>query len=442
MMRPLLTLLLAGCSVAGVEPGPASLELPSCGSITDHGAVANDGLDDSPAVQAAVDACAAAGGGTVSVPVGVYTLARHGGWAYFAVGLADGVELRGDSRAGSILRLAPGSASSVKLLQADGTTDAAVTNITLDGDKANQTVNEHRHGVVVQDSARFRVEQVTAQNFTGDGVYLYNGVTDATVRDVRATGNTRNGLTIAPSIPGVQVRGVSVSNSQFVANAAQQFDSEPGGEGRIEDVRISDCLFDAEGISTEYVLTISGTSTAFKGNGWHVVNSRINGPIVIVWFDDVTLTGNTIQNPTTKAAILVYRTASRVAITGNRIALTSTTVTSGRAVYVAATSSTSQPDDIVISSNIISAAFATNMGIDIGGAARATITGNTISGAGSVAWYPGIRVRGTVQSVKSVIVTGNNIRGFVKGFDVHDAQNVQTVVVTGNTFNDLPLVWP
>lgn len=440
-MRTLILVLLAACTPASAASVSQASLVAGCTDVDAHGAIPGDGLDDAPAIQDAIDACAAAGGGTVTVPAGVYTLARHGGWAYFTLVLADGVHLRGESRSGSILQLAPNSVASLTLIHTVGAVDAALTDLTLDGNRAAQSPSEHRHGLTSNGSTRLRIERVTAQNFTGDGLYLYNGTTDVTVRDVRSSDNDRNGITIAPSVPGVQVRGVSISGSQFVRNNAQQIDSEPGGEARIEDVRISDCLVDAEGVSSEYVLTISGTGTAYKGNGWHVSNSRINGPINIVWFDDVTLTGNDIQNPTTKAAVHVYRSTARVTITGNRIALTHPTLTSAAVVRIIATSSTSQPDDVVVSGNVISAVFPTNMGVAVSGARRVVVTGNTVSG-GSAYYYPGIRVRGTVPTVASVIVTGNNVRGFWKGFDVHDAHNVQTVVVTGNTFNDLPLVWP
>lgn len=65
---PVTALLLLACAHAALVPPP-----PGVGhNVRDHGAVGDGVALDSPAVQAAVDACAAAGGGTVLFPAGVY----------------------------------------------------------------------------------------------------------------------------------------------------------------------------------------------------------------------------------------------------------------------------------------------------------------------------------------------------------------------------------
>lgn len=57
-------------------PGGIPSALPACAAITSHGAVANDGLDDTAALEAAAEACGQAGGGVVSLPAGTFHLDR------------------------------------------------------------------------------------------------------------------------------------------------------------------------------------------------------------------------------------------------------------------------------------------------------------------------------------------------------------------------------
>ncbi|WP_224244378.1 glycosyl hydrolase family 28-related protein [Hyalangium gracile] len=60
---------------AGV-PNGIPTQLTSCGSVTSHGAVANDNQDDAAALEAAAEACGQAGGGAVSIPAGTFHLDR------------------------------------------------------------------------------------------------------------------------------------------------------------------------------------------------------------------------------------------------------------------------------------------------------------------------------------------------------------------------------
>lgn len=443
-MRASVAAVSAGAlAVAGVvaysvtsEPAPSG-----CGPVTVHGAVAGDEGDDVGAFQSAIDACAGAGGGTVLVPNGRYVIGERVG-TYGSLTLATNVQLRGETRAGAVLVQAPGVAASHSLIYTGGGADVSVTDLTLDGNRAAQTADEHRHGLVATGSAHLRVERVTAQGFTGDGFYVSNGVVDAAFRDVRSSDNTRNGLTLGPSAIGLQVRGVSISGSQFLRNGAQQVDSEPGPLARIADVRLSDSLIDPEGASSDYALTISGSNISNKGSEWSVHGNRINGAVVVVWTDDVTLTGNIITNPTTKPAIFIYRASSRVAVVGNQIALTNPSATSEGAVRMAGTAGEGQqPDDVLIAGNGIRTSFASNLGVDMHGGKRAAIVGNSIVGAGVSSGWVGVRVRGSVP-VASVLVTGNSIRNFSGGFAVHNPEGVSHVHVAENTFNDRTLVWP
>lgn len=69
-------------------PKPAKTDRDSLYDVIDYGAAGDGAADDQPAIQAALDAAGAAGGGTVYLPVGQYKVSTH-------LNVPAGVELRG-----------------------------------------------------------------------------------------------------------------------------------------------------------------------------------------------------------------------------------------------------------------------------------------------------------------------------------------------------------
>lgn len=87
------TLLLALC-LSGQFPAPPPTPAPRTFDVRSYGAVPDDGADDARAVNAAVSACSAAGGGVVSVPRGRYDMGNP-----VDLSRVQGVTLRGDGPA-------------------------------------------------------------------------------------------------------------------------------------------------------------------------------------------------------------------------------------------------------------------------------------------------------------------------------------------------------
>lgn len=422
MKYALLLLALAGCAPA-MGSSLAELSVDRCGDIVSFGAIPDDGLDDSPAIQDAVDTCAAAGGGEVGVPTGVFTLARHEGWDYYGVSLADGVHLRGYSRAGSVLEMLPGTAPSVRLLSTNGAVDAAITDLTLDGRKDDQSVSPHRHAIFADTSSRLRLERLNIYKFTGDGIYLYYGANDTVIRDVDVHDNDRNGLTL-----GSTLHGVAVVDSAFKNNYAQQIDSEPTTGYTVNDVSIRGCHL-AGGNS--YALTISGTGTTSRGHTWDVSGNRIDGSVFVVWADRVSISGNIVRNPLSgNPGIEVYRGSSAIVVANNVVE--SPVV----GVRVLATSVGQQPDDVVVSGNTVKITATAGFGIELRGPLRATVTGNSLVGPGSSsAGYSGIRLRSTV-AVRSAVIADNTLRGFSVGILVVVNETIGYQSISGNVLDN------
>jgi hypothetical protein len=136
----------------------------------DFGAVGDGRTDDRAAIQRAVDACAAGGGGVVRIPAGDYRLDSgdfHAGSSTFvAIRLADDIHLVGDGRGKTVLRSERRGLNLIGSFEADG---ISVSSMTLAGGDQD--------GVKVEASSRVSVTDVEAHGFyIGIAAYGCTGV--------------------------------------------------------------------------------------------------------------------------------------------------------------------------------------------------------------------------------------------------------------------------
>lgn len=365
------------------------------------------GTDSRVEIQALLDATPA--GGTLTLPDGEYPVSRAGSM-YYALHVPAGVTVRGSGA--TVIKQASGTAASVRVFQMDGA-GATLERLTIDGNYAAQTVDEHRAGVFIT-AADVTVRDLISRNFTGDGVYVYTGADRAFIDRVTATGNQRNGITIAGGT------GVTVVGGLYTGNLAQQVDSEPGTPNTVDDVTIANVTIDA-GASTDYALTISGSSAAYKSTGWRVTGCVITGGINVVWADDVFVASNTITLPYAKA-LRVYRTSSRITIARNTIYQTNAALRYPSAIFVVGTGTDSAPADVLITGNSIFCNAPSSLGIRLEGILSASVVDNVLVGADSAfASASGVYVRTTniSQPIALVTILGNSIIGFgQRGVDI------------------------
>ncbi|MCE9577112.1 MAG: right-handed parallel beta-helix repeat-containing protein [Deltaproteobacteria bacterium] len=426
---------LVACRASGSLTVSSVPEVVPAGvtSVKSFGAVGDGVTDDRAAVQAAIDA-ATATGGTVYFPPGTYAISRDRSFA-FGLKVAGTVHLRGAGQGRSVIQQQAGAAPSVRLLNVSGD-HVVIEDLTLDGNRSRQAPNEQRHGLFAGDAQGLVVQRVTAQNFTGDGFYLYNGTRDARFSDVLATGNGRNGLTL-----GGMVDGTAIVRSRFVENTAQQLDSEPGGANIVSNTTITASLFDGGTASKQYVLTCSGTGTASKGHGWSIVGNTINGPVMIVWADDVKLVGNIGVNPSPKSFVTVYRSSANVMIMANRLKQTQAEKAQLAGVLVMGTAN-SGPSQVLVANNDIELTYAASFGVRASGASSVVIVGNLLRGAGRAAvGYAGVHLRATSadDTFRSAVIRGNTIENFgERGVSIvgNGSARLLSVEIIGNTFSD------
>ena len=384
-------------------------------------------IDARAELQALIDATPY--GGTLDLPAGSYFVTRAGS-AYYALRVPAGVRVRGN---GTTIRQAPGIGASVRTFQMDGA-GATLEHLTGDGDAANQVVNEHEAFAFIA-APDCALRKVVATNFMGDGLYVYTGGDRALIEGCTATGNRRNGITIAGGT------GVRVYGGTFAGNAAQQVDSEPGAGLTVNDVTIADAVIDC-GSSAQFALTISGSSSTARSTGWRVTGCTITGGINVVWADDVLIGTNTVTLPGA-LPVRVYRTSSRITIARNTI--TQANAAQGSypsAIYVVGTGTGQAPDDVVITGNTIACAAPSALGVRLEGLLSASVVGNGITG-GNTAYSGGAGVYGRATNVNTpfalMTVVGNTITGFgQRGVSIqgNGAAQMTMLRAVGNTIGD------
>ncbi|MFB6619343.1 glycosyl hydrolase family 28-related protein [Streptomyces sp. NPDC085524] len=96
------TALISGTGTAAAATAAVAAGTPDWFDVKAHGAVGDGSADDTAAVQRALDAAAAAGGGTVYFPVGKYLVKPAAGTPALAV-KADGIRLAGAGAKASML---------------------------------------------------------------------------------------------------------------------------------------------------------------------------------------------------------------------------------------------------------------------------------------------------------------------------------------------------
>lgn len=419
-------ILVASAMFAGCVPAPVTGQhtaaLAASANVRDYGAVGDGVTDDRAAIQATLTA--AAPGVIVYVPNGVYLVGKGGG--AWCLTVQAGVTLRGESRDGAVLLQAPGIAGSVRLLEVDSPS-VTITTLTLDGDRALQTADEHRAGAFVT-AADVTVRDVTARAFSGDGLYFYGGSDRFVVDNVLSIGHGRNGMTVG----GVSAGG-RVINSQFFDSHAQQFDSEPGAVAVISDLTISGSTFDGRGSSTDYAVTVSGGASTARAHDWLIRDNVINGGLHTVWADRIVIRHNIGTNQTGRPHVSLYRTGFDNVIEDNDLTTTGT----GDMVNLTATGE-GGPMRSMVRRNRLHGGI---MGVHAEGGVSVEVTDNDIAGPGVLSGGSGVYLRATdpTRPFAYAVVRRNRVSNFGRigmAIDGNGAAQLAYLDVTDNVFFD------
>ncbi len=190
-------------------------------SVVRYGAVGGDALDDRVAINSAIVAANAAGGGTVFFPDGVYYVSKDPASAKQAISLLSNVAIRGESREGVIIKLLDDVLHDTPVMSADvgGVAEnISITNLTIDGNKSRPATagggtGSEDEGINIKDGKNILIHNVRVRDCAMDGIDLDAG-TKITLSNLYIDNNDGTGLHAA----GSGVIYMLLTNSQFYDN--------------------------------------------------------------------------------------------------------------------------------------------------------------------------------------------------------------------------------
>ena len=203
--------------------------------VRDYGALGNGVTNDTVAIQAAIDAAFAAGGGVVYLPQGVYRVSGDGTPSGNCLTMHSQVDLIGDGMGSTVIKLVDGSSEPLmgmigspagEVLQGVGISD-----LSLDGNRDNSSgeVNGwHLAANTVGVSSNLSLERVEIRDVSGSGFRVDGQTSNLLIKESVAQGNGLDGFA-----------STDADNSQFTDNQAYGND----GNGFALDTSHADLTF-------------------------------------------------------------------------------------------------------------------------------------------------------------------------------------------------------
>lgn len=206
------------CTVSGATGASSTT------TTTVPGATPNDGLDDFPAIQSAINNAGAAGGGVVTLPAGTFLINKH-------LMLKSGVRLQGVGpqtviKAGPSFLATRGARGGYPVISTNGAVNVSIANLTADqsGDTLNGNVpgRLHEYLVDIRDSRNALVDGVHTRNpFTYSLAAV--GSSKFCIRNSSTRSETRGKYN--------QLDGIHVLNSAFGDVIGNDVDQRLGTDG-------------------------------------------------------------------------------------------------------------------------------------------------------------------------------------------------------------------
>lgn len=394
-----------------------------------YSATGDGTTDDSASIRAAIAACAANGGGTVYFPNGTYLVSQDGsnGWC---LELPDNIYILGESQNAVIIKLADGQAAFVRPFYVSGKTNVVISGLTIDGNKANQSVEEHRAGIFIDETNDVLIFRVISKNNTGDGIHLHgsggSNCFDLVISQCTFSTNDRDGITLT----GGGISNLRVMNCIAIDNAADGFHIE--GQIPCNDITLRECEFSSADLVNNLGVTFTGVDINNRSTRLTMVDCHVVGIIFIYYCTDVNIIGNYISSPK-HSAVTVYTGNQNINILDNY--LTNEAGNTSDSVVMIDGVTPEFPDDVTVANNHI---FSSGVdGVVVKGANNAQIEGNYIQGTENEA-YNGVEVRAaSAPGIGQVIITGNRIVDFARGVVAWGDNPIKAMIINSNMFEKI-----
>lgn len=387
-------------------------------SVKDFGARGDGATNDTAAIQAALDAVAARGGGTVQVPAGTYVVAPSGVATWLRVG--SDTTVRGEGEAATVFRVASGAGDYRTIFgQAAGIVrNVRLTGFRVDQNPAGNVKADIRAGQAARHQYAFyftafdgvEIEGVAVDPATGVNTFALNGpgtrggvIRGCRVRFVKGRTTDPSG-TYDNSAVYVDGAAFTVTGNRFESggrpgDAMTGIEIHTGPGGTVSGNLVSGYYVGINAVGAAKALPeVASNDFGIVGNAFTGVASGIQ-----LW----ALTGRTLRNVTVAGNAISVANATVVANTYGGVTLQNEAL-SGQAL--------GDFDGIVISGNTVAMAredragyaFSETAGIlaaPQGSVRNLIVANNVIRDAPS----QGLRVESKTGSVTGLVVQGNVI---------------------------------
>ena len=195
-------------------------------NVKDYGAKGDGTTNDTQAIQSAVNAAHAAGGGSVYIPAGTYIVTGQSSASSGAIMLYDNITVFGDGMGASTVKLKDGWSNSVTGIFRDQSGvqnhDIGMHDLTIDGNRANTTgktdgwFNGVSPGLPGTDT-NITLDHVEVKNCSGYGFDPHEETTNLSITNCVSHGNALDGFTLDFQI------GAHLSNDTAYDNGRHGF---------------------------------------------------------------------------------------------------------------------------------------------------------------------------------------------------------------------------
>lgn len=295
-------------------------------NVVDYGATGDGVTDDTDAINDAIIAANAAGGGTVWFPEGVYMIdADYNGGA--GIRLLSNVTLQGDGAAE--VKAIPNNLTHYGVITALGTLGnprrkIAIRNLRVTGERSGHigVTGEFGHGIQLYGAVDVWIEDCYVKDCWGDGYYIGSAFTGAEpcqnvfLDNCVGYNNRRNNYSIVGCLGGGMVNCGGLAANGTAPQAG--VDVEPDYADNVEDFTVDSCYF-YDNVGYGIVTTANAKGVRIVNNGVRRTGAASAGYSIAVGSIDTLVANNIVSEVThgTRGAIDVGSTAVRAVIANN-----------------------------------------------------------------------------------------------------------------------------